>query len=282
MRQGSCINVTSISTKPETNKNKLEMIQAEILQIVQHFDAFCKKNDIQYIIGGGTLLGAVRHNGFIPWDDDFDVYMTREHAEKLIKLWNVDQYNIISFKDKSYYKQHTPIKIHNPNYRLKEVGDEKYGLPELTNYGIFIDIFIIDFYSNSLFDKIISKYFGRILMAKSLSKYKISSSSIELKVAYYIPNFVLNLCKKFFSKRFKDQQRDYVSFGWDIPFYDFFIPKNDFYPLKYYDFHNLSLPGPKDAKIYLKQRYGDYEILPPSNDRRSHVVDIYHKIQFEK
>lgn len=260
---------------------QVEFIQLQILKIVKEFDEFCREHHIEYSMGGGTLLGAVRHDGFIPWDDDFDVYMTRKDAEKFIKLWRSESLDLISFKEKRYYKPYTSIKIHNPRYRLKELGDEKYKFPELTNYGIFIDIFIIDFYSKSLVDKVISKYFGQILMANFLSSYNRSIERFEVKVAYYIPSLIIRSLKYLIARRFRMQNRNYVGFGWDVPFSNFFMKRDEYFPLKQYKFCGLSLPGPQNAAIYLTQRFGNYMELPPLENRRNHILDIYKLENFE-
>ena len=65
-------------------KVEIEKIQDKLLEIAKYFDAFCKKNDVVYYLMGGSALGAVRHKGFIPWDDDFDVFMTYHNYIKFI------------------------------------------------------------------------------------------------------------------------------------------------------------------------------------------------------
>ena len=63
----------------------LRQLQNKILELVEYFDAFCAKYNIEYYLMGGTALGAVRHKGFIPWDDDFDVFMDKENYNKFRK-----------------------------------------------------------------------------------------------------------------------------------------------------------------------------------------------------
>ena len=72
----------------EIKTPKIEFIHNEILKIVKEFHEFCQMNKLEYSLCGGSVLGAHRHKGFIPWDDDFDVYMTKKDAEKLIQLWD--------------------------------------------------------------------------------------------------------------------------------------------------------------------------------------------------
>ena len=67
---------------------KLQLIQTEMLEVV---DVFCKKHNIPYSLYAGTLLGAVRHQGFIPWDDDLDICMSRENYNRFIELWTKEK-----------------------------------------------------------------------------------------------------------------------------------------------------------------------------------------------
>ena len=68
------------------SKSKLTSLQQELLNMLKWFDGFCRDNNLQYFAVGGTLLGAVRHNGFIPWDDDIDVAMPRPDYDRLAEL----------------------------------------------------------------------------------------------------------------------------------------------------------------------------------------------------
>ncbi|EAH5218286.1 phosphorylcholine transferase LicD, partial [Campylobacter upsaliensis] len=65
----------------------LDEYKKALLHLLDYFDAFCKKHQISYSLGGGTLIGAVRHKGFIPWDDDIDIYMYHSEYEKFVKHW---------------------------------------------------------------------------------------------------------------------------------------------------------------------------------------------------
>ena len=123
----------------ENTLRKLQLTQLEMLKVV---DAFCKENDIQYSLYAGTLLGAVRHQGFIPWDDDLDICMSRENYNRFIELWTKDCPSgyIIQNKENTpeFTQSFTKIRKENTTFLQYEWEREKY------HTGIFIDIFPID------------------------------------------------------------------------------------------------------------------------------------------
>lgn len=128
-----------MEVKMEDILRNLQLVQLEMLKIV---DNICKKNNIKYSLYAGTLLGAVRHRGFIPWDDDLDICMLREEYDKFIIAWNKDkpQGYILQNKDNTpnFTQSFTKIRKKNTIFLQEgELEDEYYT-------GIFIDIFPID------------------------------------------------------------------------------------------------------------------------------------------
>lgn len=97
----------------------IKITQKHIFDIMCHFDEFCRQNDLQYFLLGGTLLGAVRHKGFIPWDDDADVGMPREDFERLKQLFNntASQYELVDF-DISDQSLRPFARLYNTNVKV--------------------------------------------------------------------------------------------------------------------------------------------------------------------
>lgn len=142
-----------------------------MLFLLKYFDTFCRKNDIKYSLTGGTLLGAIRHGGFIPWDDDVDVFLTRPEYEKLIQLFKDDDRYVLMCRKK------------NPefNYAYARLLDTKTSIiasPNTTavGQGVFLDIFIVDgLPDNAFLQAIHMKYLHILYKCRLASHYNIHS-----------------------------------------------------------------------------------------------------------
>ena len=122
---------------------ELQKLWAVELELFERFKEVCQKHNLKYYASGGTLLGAVRHKGFIPWDDDIDVMMLREDYDRLLSVADSefsDPYFFqCAYSDKNYYRGHAQIRKSNTTAAL---GCEALRVP--FNQGIFIDIFPVD------------------------------------------------------------------------------------------------------------------------------------------
>ena len=122
------------------------------LELLKKLDEVCKKNNLRYFGDSGTLLGAVRHNGFIPWDDDIDVVMLREDYDKLIEIGNKefnDPFFLQSaYSDTGYYREHAQLRNSNTSGILVYEGNSVE-----FNQGIFLDIFPLDEISSSAIER---------------------------------------------------------------------------------------------------------------------------------
>lgn len=121
-------------------KLTLDEVKKIQLEILAYIDSFCKKNNISYFINYGTLLGAVRHKGFIPWDDDIDISMDRKYYNMFIEKFNQDssKYKILSLDtDKAYFNNF--IKVVDTTTKI--VDNRNY---KTFSCGVFVDIFPMD------------------------------------------------------------------------------------------------------------------------------------------
>ena len=122
----------------------LESLHEREIDILKYIDIFCSENNINYFLIGGSLLGAVRHKGFIPWDDDIDLGMLREDYDKFVSLWQDSSEYILlnNMKQKDYTLAFSKVSDLNSKIKL-DFHDNYYHL------GFFIDIFPMDFVNDN-------------------------------------------------------------------------------------------------------------------------------------
>lgn len=120
----------------------LRQLQLTMLETLKVFDAFCRKHDIKYSLYAGSLLGAVRHKGFIPWDDDLDVCMSRSEYERFITLWEQSHPDGFLLQNKentpAYWQSFSKIRKDHTTFLQEQREAGKY------HTGIFLDIFPLD------------------------------------------------------------------------------------------------------------------------------------------
>jgi lipopolysaccharide cholinephosphotransferase len=158
---------------PNINYHKLSEIEvkAELLELLKRFDQFCTSNNLKYFLGGGTLLGAVRHKGFIPWDDDIDLMMPRNDYEKMVQIARDqfkgdDTFLITDYRsDPSHI--HLFAKIYNKKFTSVDINYKRF-IPSVAGLesGLYIDIFPIDGIPEKESSRVI--FFSKIKMFKYL------------------------------------------------------------------------------------------------------------------
>lgn len=268
------------------NKNDLRHAQRCQLYICTEIDRICRENEIDYWLDSGSLLGAVRHGGFIPWDDDLDVGMFRDDYERFIKIAESklsDDFLIQTWNnDYSYAWPFAKIQLVNTRYVEKcSSDDEKLR-------GIYVDIFPYDNFPNKtdryqgkliLFYKVMLKakcknkpWFigGRFDVKRYLAYIPIRFLSCFYKKDYLIKKY--DLCAKKYNKNPTSR-----CFSQGIERYgDWVFPKDVFSKIVRIKFEDCLLSAPSDYRKYLTCAYGDYMKLPPENERenRHGIIDL--------
>lgn len=250
---------------------KLHKYQQEILDEI---DKICKENNLNYFLIGGTLLGAVRHQGFIPWDDDIDIAMPRKDYEKFIHLCksNLDsKFELDCIKtNKKYWLPF--IKIRRNGTIHEEKALEEYD----GNKGIWLDIFPLDEFSDK--DNLIKrenkiKKLKILLQCKNIRKTKEYNSvykKIILILIKILPNRFLHLLinKCMMSK----QEGEYfVNFGSQYGIKKQTHLKDKYFPAIDVEFEGKMYKAPRDYDYVLTKIYGkNYMELPPIEKRVTH------------
>ncbi|OOF42138.1 phosphorylcholine transferase LicD [Rodentibacter trehalosifermentans] len=249
------------------------------LDILKYFNHICAKNNIKYSLGGGTLIGAVRHQGFIPWDDDIDVYMCRDEYEKFVKAWQLQQH--------TKYELSLAESIDGilPGVMTKIVDKETY-LVETNRRvtGIFIDIFIWDGVPNEplLIYKAMRKHRLVELRFSSCRKRWIRAKENSLMKAifsklshYFFNKMMADLT--LFQKKYPIVRSDYIGLLSDYGNWQkSYMPKTYFSDVVYFNFEGERLPIMNGYHEYLTMYYGNYMTLPPLEERKlHHTVAVY-------
>ena len=264
--------------KPITDVKEMRKIQMDILLFIHQF---CIDNGIQYSLAWGTMLGAIRHKGYIPWDDDIDIMMTRPEYDRFCKLFH---------DDRSIYKLydvHTDKKWIYPFAKISDertIRVEKNALDEI---GLNIDVFPIDYYADSYEDAMIAlkrmKFWKKIYVAKILRSY--TGMSLLKNIVYHLYKIPCSLIPlKYVLKKF--DEISCVTAKNKTAYCGFLVEADGTTILKSklfdnftdYQFENYVFKGIEDYDYYLKATYGDYMTPPPMGQREVHeVVGMYWK-----
>lgn len=269
-----------------TNIDKLHEID---LNIVKEVVRICDENGLTYYMSGGTLLGAVRHQGFIPWDDDVDLAMPRDDYEKFLEIAPEllpIHLQIVNYRTDPKY-QYYITRVRNINTKVEEIrigNDCRY-----TNASI--DIFPLDGTPNPLWLRKI--YFFRVMAHRALMslcyKDSIDRSRKRSEVERVFLAFMEKLpIEKVFDaykekcridklmRKYKVESADNIGCLMGAYRTKQIVPKSYFGDGKMYQFETITLRGPELYDKYLTQMYGDYMSLPPSESRKVHfkIVEI--------
>lgn len=257
-------------------KSVLRKAQMLLLEGLKEIDRICNKHNINYWIDGGTLLGAKRHGGFIPWDDDIDICMIREDYNKFIKISDLEINKEKFFLQTAYS---------DPDYndffcRLKILGTKVASIYTTSGVnGLCVDILVFDKYSKNFLKRKLECMLSVLCRIKVGSKFPISRDFrvIIAKILgpFLSKNILLKLIKSlsnFLSKKTKD----YVySYGIEASFHKIFFKEEILFPIDKLVFEGRKFNCPKNVDEYLKQTYGpDYMIEPPEKERKIHHHSI--------
>lgn len=249
-------------------------IQQGSFQILKKIKAICDQNNLSYFLDYGTLIGAVRHQGFIPWDDDIDIAMPRKDYEKLINLYLNNKaifapYELMHFKTNKKYIY--PIaRLSDPAYSIKYSNAKDYGL------GLFVDIYPLD--GVNLKDKKQIKKLNHLCSLiyvagnKHMSKARNILRNIPKLICFVWSRF-LDINKLLKKNDKLAQKYDYDKCD-DIgciaiePWINF--KKSLFSETILMKFEDSKFNVPKAYDQRLKEYYGDYMKLPPENERIGH------------
>ena len=253
-------------------------IKQHEVQMLLAFEQFCREQKIQWSLSGGSLLGAIRHKGFIPWDDDIDLCLSRPNYDYLVRNFRHPYLKLVSYETGDFLFPFARI--------IDETTEIEALYSEKMNKHLWLDIFPVDGLpkEKNLIKKVYSKcnFYRRILM---LIDSRLGTGRTTLhKYSKYILKPLSHLygskrCVKKIvdiAHRIPYEEAEYVgAITWGLYGVGECMLKSDFENYVEVEFEGYKFPAVSCWDGYLKGLYGNYMELPPENKRQSHEMTVY-------
>lgn len=255
--------------RPHKDEWGIKRLQNCILNIAEYLDQFCESHNIDYCLMGGSALGAIRHKGFIPWDDDLDVFMRPEEYQKFYKAFMQDG------NHSDYYLQEWGGRKGMPTFAKLRLNKSHYGEADLEKLdihkGVYVDIFILHSCPDSKIGHLWQYAWSRYLVLKSLANRNYMRHGI-------VGNMILKPLKWLPKRAFVDYaiKQIYRQSSSNTKFYCHYLGragyskglyKSDYFKsTKRVPFETIKLRVPEKVEEYLSDRWGDYMKLPSKEE----------------
>lgn len=274
-----------METRDYSEYEDLDLRQAQLMMtgILKDIAKICDKHNIRYFLDAGTLIGAVRHKGFIPWDDDIDIGMLREDYVKFLKVAKSElpDYLFLQTHDNepAYNIYQVPCKI-----RLNDTLFIESAIAEndKMHNGLFVDVLPYDSLPKKKWVYKIQRKISNFILRSFIRLreipdkltfknkithciYKIVTKIFPTKRREKLFNFLISL---------NDPDSEYMGYGVDTVWDQYIYKKEDFFDLIKVEFEGEHFYAPKNYDSVLTQLYGDYMTLPKEEDREWHAKTI--------
>ena len=258
------------------NNQTVRDVQDKILEVMKYIDKLCRENGIVYYIMGGTALGAVRHGGFIPWDDDLDIFMTPSEYAKFREALEKDgnpKFMIQEWRTTEKYLEYAKVRMNGTTFIEESFMDRKD-----LHQGIYVDIMMLHKVpadSNWTHKKVYyaCKFVTLYALTQRNWKPKTSSQAMVVKLSKVLPcKMIANWCYKQIYK-YEDMEDGFKWCYWITPakFRSGIFDKEYFENPVDVPFEDTKLLGSAHIKEYLTYRYGDYMKLPSKEQQQAAV-----------
>lgn len=221
--------------------------QLELLELLKEFDQICRENNLQYWLDFGTLLGAIRHKGFIPWDDDIDVSMMKSDVDKLLPILNEKYKNSnIIVRERAMNCNNFQIRIRNKQYNLGMDIFQMYDYPS-------------DSLNSDLQKKLADKIWDtRSAFEKRFNSKKMTEGRVEQAIKY-----MNDFHNKYFGNQ-SEPKNAILSRGLEFPYEEDYIvmPYDEIFPLREVDFEGCKLYAPNKSEEYASHLWSRWQEIP--------------------
>ena len=260
------VNQSELRERFNPDGSLLRNHQLRMLEMLKYIDGVCKKHHISYWLSSGTLLGAVRHGGFIPWDDDLDIEMLREDYLKLVKVLEKE----IS-PDYALQTHQTDIHYLYPFAKLRDLHSvikETHDADLFYKYkGVYIDIFPLEPLSLKLGGKFVRKH-QRLKDKAVANRNKQEREKIISRGWFFLS--VRYFWIRLWSRLTVHNELRHTWGSW----LSISRMKAELFPLSQVEFEGSSFPAPRDVDGYLTRLYGNYLQLPDIEKIEIHTADV--------
>lgn len=257
---------------------ELRHLQLTILNIMRDVDELCRNNNIPYYLIGGSALGAMRHKGFIPWDDDLDIGMKERDYHRFL---NVAKQQL---DPKKYYIQEGLVDwpMYFSKIKLRDTFIKEKGGSAIDDgkSGIFLDVFKLDSSPNGRFSQVLQYSLAKYFTCYQLAQRNYKAPSFKKKMMVML-SFPLNssfLRKKLieYVNQWNKYNTNYLGFFYSRTNFKTSIVESRIYGVpKLLPFEDMQLPVPECCHEYLTQMFGDYMTPPPVEKQVGlHLIDV--------
>lgn len=253
----------------------VRQVQDKILETMKYIDKLCREHGIVYYIMGGTALGAVRHGGFIPWDDDLDIFMTPDQYEKFKTVFEDQksrQFVLQEWRTTPKYLEYAKVRMNGTTF-IEEAFKDRKDLHQ----GIYVDIMILHKVPEGKFIQKLVYYESKFVTLYGISqrgwKPKSKSQARLLKLLKVLPCKLMAKIAYRRIYRYDDRQDQFKYCYWITPakFRNGLFDRSFFENPVDVPFEDTVLLGSEKIKEYLEYRYGDYMKLPSKEAQQAAV-----------
>lgn len=265
-----------------SNNQSVRAVQEKILYIMKYIDKLCRNNNITYYIMGGTALGAVRHGGFIPWDDDLDIFMTPDQYAKfkfVFEKANPQEFVIQEWRTTVDYLEYAKVRMNGTTF-IEEVYKDRRNM----HHGIYVDIMILHKVpKNRLIQKMVyyeSKFVTLYALSQRNWRPKTKAQRLILNTLRFLPCKIMTKIAYRRIYKYDDMNSDFMYCYWITPAKF----KNGLFDASFFSnpvdipFEDTMLKGSKMIRKYLRYRYGDYMKLPSEKEQKAAVHAMIYDI----
>ena len=260
------------------SREELRQLQLKELESLTYFEEFCKKHELRWYLLGGCVIGAVRHGGFIPWDDDVDIIMPRRDYERMLRLWKQEESSerfLMLKTDGEVFTGNSFATLIDTSATMVKENQQDIDVP----HGIVTDIFPMDGCPDKKLQRYLQYYHAMMYSLYITEVVPTKHGALMKAVCSVLLKFVPSRERR--TKIWKKHEKKMTKYAFNThkkctelcagPHYMLNeYPQEAFAKAVYHDFEGLSMPLPQGYDAYLKMAFGEYMELPPEDKQVPH------------